>query len=264
MRKLYRRDQNEVLNAECASLSDTQATTGSRKVSALPHRVAPSLQPKRKKKTASKGKAVVRAVSTSNALAKLSEENPAIRETPDSADVILYSDLKSRAEEHPHQTKNSFAIEARKRFIEEEYSGVTVDTSGLPAPVAATVAKWLEAKNLTWCLHDKEFWSTLPYYLTTIESFSVEAIEETLKLCLSHANNSTRRITVYNELRAVREIKKIRNYHHKLRTATVLAERFLLSRADVARGERSEYEGFEKRGTDDEITAFEKESGVRS
>jgi hypothetical protein len=118
---------------------------------------------------------------------------------------------------------NRRALEIRAEEIDSEYEGETLETA-FPIQVLETARKWLRSKNLIWASNDVAFWQALEYVLSSLETFSVDAVEQALIICTTQAvNNPARRAAIYQELRACRAIKKIRHMEMRIRTAQVVA-----------------------------------------
>lgn len=131
------------------------------------------------------------------------------------------------------------AVAVRSASIQAEYQDTTIATK-LPPEVASFLDKWLRRNHLMFCACDQQFWDAFAHVLTTVEGFSVEAVEEALRICLVGARQTERRLAVYAELRSVRELRKIRNFSMKLQTSRLLVDRYLVNNADIAKGEEEE------------------------
>lgn len=122
---------------------------------------------------------------------------------------------------------NRRALEQRAELIDRNYEGETIETT-MPIQVLETARKWLRSKNLIWASNDVAFWSAFEYVLGSMESFSVEAVEQALIICSTSAvNDAARRTSIYRELKVSRAIKRIRDMEMKIRTAQVVANHTL-------------------------------------
>jgi hypothetical protein len=128
------------------------------------------------------------------------------------------------------------AIAVRDAKLLAEYSNEKITTT-LPKEVATFLDKWLRRNHLMFCAMDQEFWDAFSHVLTTVEGFSVEAVEEALKICLVGARSPHRRAAIYSELRSVRELRKIRNMSMKLQTSKLLVDRYLVRESDMVKGD---------------------------
>jgi hypothetical protein len=122
---------------------------------------------------------------------------------------------------------NQRALQLRAEEIDSEYEGETIETI-VPIQVLETARQWLRSKNLIWASNDIAFWTAFEYVLGSLETFSVDAVEQALIICATSAvDNPARRATIYQELRACRAIKKIRDLQMKIRTAEAVANHAL-------------------------------------
>lgn len=128
------------------------------------------------------------------------------------------------------------AIAVRDACLEAEYQNEVI-TTNMPKDVASFLDKWLRRNHLMFSARDQEFWDAFSNVLTSIEGFSVEAVEEALKICLAGARTTPRRLAVYAELRSVRELRKIRNLSLKLQTSKLLVDRYLVRESDMVKGD---------------------------
>jgi len=194
----------------------SQATDG---VPTLSKRLGPCVQRKRKgtsKTAAATGTAIVPA---SHLLAKKPQPSTAV-----SREVSRF---------FPGLPE---AVVVRETRISAEYRDEKIETS-LPPDVAKFLDTWLRRNHLMFCAVDQQFWSAFEQVLTSIEGFSVEAVEESLKICLVGARAAARRTAIYSELRAIRELRKIRNFSMKLQTSKLLVDRYLATDADMMKGD---------------------------
>lgn len=128
------------------------------------------------------------------------------------------------------------AIAVRDAQLTAEYANEEI-TTNLPPEVADFLDEWLRRNHLMFCAVDQEFWQAFAHVLTSIEGFSVEAVEEALKICLAGARSVSRRNAVYSELRSVRELRKVRNLSMKLQTSKLLVDRYLVRESDMVKGD---------------------------
>jgi hypothetical protein len=126
------------------------------------------------------------------------------------------------------------AVAARDACIVAQYHRCDQIKTDLPAELASFLASWLQRNHLMFCACDKEFWDGFAHVMTSLESFSIEAVEQALLLCLADARHADRRTAVYSELRSVRELRKIRNFEMKLKTSRILVDRFLAPQTKAA------------------------------
>jgi hypothetical protein len=128
------------------------------------------------------------------------------------------------------EPRHAEALQVRADDIDRSYDGdgdLEIETD-LPEQVVRMTFDWLRANNLIWSSNDPAFWRALDYVLGSLESFSVDAVEQALIICTTEAfNDPARRTTIFQELKACRAIKKIRDLQLKIRTAQVVAERSL-------------------------------------
>jgi hypothetical protein len=127
------------------------------------------------------------------------------------------------------EPRHAEALQVRTDKIDRSYGGGDLEIeTDLPEQVVRMTFDWLRANNLIWSSNDPAFWRALDYVLGSLESFSVDAVEQALIICTTEAfNDPARRTTIFQELKACRAIKKIRDLQLKIRTARVVAERSL-------------------------------------
>jgi hypothetical protein len=119
-------------------------------------------------------------------------------------------------------------LAARAEEIDAHYAGEEILDVHLPQSLIDTAQQWLRSHNLIWSSNDIAFWAALEYVLDSLESFSIDAVEQALVICTTEAfDDAARRSTIYQELRACRALKKIRDMQLKIRTAQVVAARTL-------------------------------------
>jgi hypothetical protein len=112
--------------------------------------------------------------------------------------------------------------------IDAHYAGDSIDVN-LPPQIIETAQRWLRANNLIWSSNDPSFWNALVYVLDSLESFSIDAVEQALIICTTEKTNSpVRRGLIYSELKACRAIKKLRDLRIRIRTAEVVAKSVLI------------------------------------
>lgn len=140
-------------------------------------------------------------------------------------------------------------LAARAEEIDAQYAGGVIEDCDLPQPLIDTAQQWLRSHNLIWASNDIAFWAALEYVLDSLESFSIDAVEQALVICTTEAvDDPARRSAIYQELKACRALKKIRDMQLKIRTAQVVAARTLSApyalavkqqrEADAAKAER--------------------------
>jgi len=117
-------------------------------------------------------------------------------------------------------------LAVRAAEIDAQYAGDVIEGVDLPQPIIDTAQRWLRSHNLIWSSNDFAFWAALEYVLDSLESFSIDAVEQALIICTTEASDdAARRSAIYQELRACRALKKIRDLQIRIRTAQVVAER---------------------------------------
>jgi hypothetical protein len=84
------------------------------------------------------------------------------------------------------------AIAIRDSQIIAENRNEKIQTN-LPPDVADFLDKWLRRNHLMLCATDPEFWRAFEHVLTSLEGFSLECVEEALKVCLVGAWTASRR-----------------------------------------------------------------------
>jgi hypothetical protein len=130
---------------------------------------------------------------------------------------------------------------ARAEEIDAQYAGGVIEDCDLPQPIIDTAQQWLRAHNLIWSSNDLAFWAALEYVLGSLESFSIDAVEQALVICTTEAfDDAARRSTIYQELRACRALKKIRDMQLQIRTAQVVATRTLSASYALAVKQKAE------------------------
>ena len=135
-------------------------------------------------------------------------------------------------------------LAARAEEIDAHYvAGGVIEDVNLPQPIIDTAQQWLRAHNLIFASNDPAFWVALEYVLDSLESFSIDAVEQALVICTTEAfEDAARRSTIYQELKACRALKKIRDMQLKIRTAQVVAVRTLSAPYALAVKQRREAE----------------------
>ena len=119
-------------------------------------------------------------------------------------------------------------LAARAEEIDAQYAGGVIEDVNLPQSLIDTAQQWLRAHNLIWSSNDIAFWAALEYVLDSLESFSIDAVEQALVICTTEAfDDPARRSAIYQELKACRALKKIRDMQLRIRTAQVVAARTL-------------------------------------
>jgi hypothetical protein len=139
----------------------------------------------------------------------------------------------------PKSSMNTYVSDAltlRGAMIQKQFEGESVDVD-LPKDVIKFTDQWLRRNHLVFSASDPEFWFAFKYILTSVESFSLEAIEGALQIVIANATDAVRRNAAYSELRSLRELRKIKDCEIKARVSKVLADRLLLSDEHLVRAQ---------------------------
>ncbi|HVB58098.1 MAG TPA: hypothetical protein VNE63_16955 [Candidatus Acidoferrales bacterium] len=127
-----------------------------------------------------------------------------------------------------------------------------LQNTNLPLPMVEAGHRWLLSKNLILAAYDFGFWRAISYVLegaTGPEAISVDAVEQALIICLALAKtNVVRRTALYQELKACKSIKKVRDYELRLQTARVMAEASLLTSVDLDQASARRYSSLRNEG----------------